>query len=63
MPQVKEVLLTDKSLSPLFTKLTTSFLREMGSINLNKEGDYYYYRTSKTLLNSITKNLSLKILT
>ena len=34
---------------------------EMGSINLNKEGDYYYYRTSKTLLNSITKNLSIDL--
>tara|TARA_B100001250_G_scaffold67387_1_gene53953 strand:- start:6 stop:746 length:741 start_codon:yes stop_codon:yes gene_type:complete len=34
---------------------------EMGSITLNKEGDYYYYRTSKTLLNSITKNLSIDL--
>ena len=34
---------------------------EMGSINLNKEGDYYYYRTSKTLLNSITKNISIDL--
>jgi len=34
---------------------------EMGSINLNKEGGYYYYRTSKTLLNSITKNLSIDL--
>ena len=33
----------------------------MGSISLNKEGDYYYYRTSKTLLNSITKNLSMDL--
>ena len=34
---------------------------DMGSISLNKEGDYYYYRTSKTLLNSITKNLSIDL--
>ena len=34
---------------------------EMGSINLNKDGGYYYYRTSKTLLNSITKNLSIDL--
>ena len=34
---------------------------EMGSINLNKNGGYYYYRTSKTLLNSITKNLSIDL--
>ena len=25
---------------------------EMGSISLNKQGGYYYYRTSKNLLNS-----------
>jgi len=34
---------------------------EKGSISLNKEGDYYYYRTSKTLLNSITKNLAMDL--
>ena len=33
IPQVKDVLLTDKSLRPLFTKLTTSFLLDTGSIN------------------------------
>ena len=32
---------------------------DMGSINLNKQGNYYYYRLSKTLLNSFTKNLSI----
>ena len=31
----------------------------MCSINLNKQGNYYYYRLSKTLLNSFTKNLSI----
>ena len=30
----------------------------MGSITQNIQGDHYY-RTSKTLLNAITKNLSL----
>jgi len=34
---------------------------DMGSINLNKEGNYYYYRLSKTLLNSFTKNLSIDL--
>ena len=33
----------------------------MGSITLNKKGDYYYYRASKALLNSITKNLSIDL--
>ncbi len=34
---------------------------EMGSIDLNKDGDYYYYRSSKSLLNTITKNLSIDL--
>ena len=34
---------------------------QMGSITQNNQGDYYYYRTSKTLLNAITKNLSLDL--
>ena len=31
---------------------------EMGSITLNKQGGFYYYRLSKTILNSFSKNLS-----
>ena len=31
---------------------------EMGSINNNHDGNFYIYRTSKSALNSITKNLS-----
>jgi len=34
---------------------------EMGSISNNKIGGYYYYRSSKSLLNSISKNLSLDL--
>ena len=34
---------------------------QMGSITQNIQGDHYYYRTSKTLLNAITKNLSLDL--
>ena len=34
---------------------------EMGSISLNDQGDYYYYRLSKTLLNSFTRNLSIDL--
>ena len=34
---------------------------EMGSISNNVSGGYYYYRGSKTLLNSISKNLSLDL--
>ena len=28
---------------------------DMGSISLNKEGDYYYYRTSKLYLTQLQK--------
>ena len=34
---------------------------EMGSISNNISGGYYYYRGSKTLLNSISRNLSLDL--
>ena len=34
---------------------------EMGSISNNISGGYYYYRGSKTLLNSISKNLSFDL--
>lgn len=34
---------------------------EMGSISNNMSGGYYYYRCSKTLLNSISRNLSLDL--
>ena len=33
----------------------------MGSTANNKVGGYYYYRSSKSLLNSISKNLSLDL--
>ena len=34
---------------------------DAGSIGLNKQGNAYMYRTSKTALNSITKNMSLDL--
>ena len=33
----------------------------MGSTNLNKTGNYFYYRSSKNLLNSFSKNLSIEL--
>ena len=35
---------------------------DAGSINLNNEGNAYMYRTSKTVLNSITKNMSIDLM-
>jgi len=34
---------------------------EMGSISSNKHGGYYFYRSTKSLFNSITKNLSIDL--
>lgn len=34
---------------------------EMGSVSLNKIGGYYFYRSTKSLLNSISKNLSIDL--
>ena len=33
----------------------------MGSISRNKKGGFYYYRLSKTILNSFSKNLALEL--
>ena len=35
---------------------------DAGSINLNNEGNAYMYRASKTVLNSITKNMSIDLM-
>ena len=42
-------------------KLIVNITSKMASITLNNEGNHYYYRTSKTFLNSITKNLSIDL--
>ena len=34
---------------------------EMGSISSNKIGGYYFYRSTKSLINSISKNLSIDL--
>ena len=53
---IQEALKNDNAI-----KQIVNITSKMGSITLNKVGDYYYYRTSKTLLNAITKNLSLDL--
>ena len=40
--------------------LVVNISSEMGSISNNKRGGFYYYRLSKTLLNSFSKNLDLE---
>jgi short-subunit dehydrogenase len=36
---------------------------QMGSITMNTDGNYYLYRCSKSLLNSLSKNLSIDLMT
>jgi len=42
-------------------KLIVNISSSAGSIEKNKEGNSYIYRTSKTALNSITKNMSIDL--
>ncbi len=42
-------------------KMLVNISSDGGSINLNNQGNAYIYRTSKSALNSITKNLSIDI--
>ena len=43
MPQVKDVLLTDKSLRPFFTKFMTSFFLDNGFIKFDFHNDPRVY--------------------
>ena len=42
-------------------EIVVNISSEAGSIKQNKSGDAYIYRTSKSALNSITKNMSLDL--
>ena len=53
--KISQILINQKH--PL--KLIVNISSDGGSIKLNKDGNFYIYRISKTTLNSITKNLSL----
>ena len=53
--------LINESLKSNNLKQIVNITSEMGSTTNNKVGGYYYYRSSKSLLNSISKNLSLDL--
>ena len=55
------ILITKIILKNSKPKVIVNFSSDAGSIKLNKGGDYYYYRISKTALNSLTKNMSLDL--
>ena len=44
-----------------FPELLVNISSDAGSISENNQGNAYIYRTSKTALNSITKNMSLDL--
>ena len=56
---IKIILNKKKNKSKL--ELIINISSDAGSINQNKDGDAYIYRTSKSALNSITKNLSIDL--
>jgi len=67
----KEILMVNslsilKIIQTIFKKdnkleLVVNISSDAGSISLNKDGNFYIYRSSKSTLNSITKNLSVDL--
>ena len=43
-------------------EILVNITSDAGSIKLNNQGNAYIYRTSKTALNSITKNMSIDLM-
>ena len=52
--KILQILISKKTLPNLIVNISSDF----GSISKNSQGNAYIYRTSKTALNSITKNMS-----
>ena len=60
--KIVQIILNNK-LSKKNLEILVNFSSKAGSINLNNQGNAYMYRASKTALNSITKNMSLDLMT
>ena len=58
--KIMQIILDDKS-STKNLQVLINISSDAGSIKLNKQGNAYIYRASKTALNSITKNMSLDL--
>ena len=54
-------LLVKKSLVSNSLEQIINLSSEMGSVNLNNSGNYYLYRSSKSILNFFSKNLSIDL--
>ena len=57
---IAPIVITKYSLKANSLEQVINISSEMGSTNLNKTGNYFYYRSSKNLLNSFSKNLSIE---
>ena len=57
---IAPIVITKLSLKANNLEQVINISSEMGSTNLNKTGNYFYYRSSKNLLNSFSKNLSIE---
>ena len=58
--KIMQIILGNKS-SGKNLEVLVNISSDAGSIELNNQGNAYIYRTSKTALNSITKNMSLDL--
>jgi NAD(P)-dependent dehydrogenase (short-subunit alcohol dehydrogenase family) len=59
--KIMQIILNNK-LSKKNLEILVNISSDAGSINLNNQGNAYMYRTSKTALNSITKNMSIDLM-
>lgn len=59
--KIMQIIINNK-LSKKNPEILVNFSSKAGSINLNKQGNAYMYRASKTALNSITKNMSIDLM-
>jgi len=59
--KIMQIILNKKS-SQDNLEILVNISSQFGSIKLNNQGNAYMYRTSKTALNSITKNMSLDLM-
>ena len=55
-------MMSNHKLSTKNLEVLVNISSELGSINLNNQGNAYMYRTSKTALNSITKTMSIDLM-
>ena len=59
--KIMQIILNNK-LSEKNLEILVNISSDAGSIGLNNQGNAYIYRTSKTALNSITKNMSIDLM-